>query len=177
MCGCPLVCKKISNGFEHVIGCDHVSGLRTLLKTSPLRCFADSIRSRGDGGIPDARTIWLFREQLTKARAVDALCKPMPEPRQRANAARSVPRCAIEHVFADQKHRMGLFAPSMKDALATLEARKATLVAETNEDPGDTAAASEPRRDLTAEGCGPLPGAQRRRSPDGSSGGRSKGGA
>ena len=27
MCGCPLVCKKISNGFEHVIGCDHVSGL------------------------------------------------------------------------------------------------------------------------------------------------------
>ena len=27
MCGCPLVCKKISNGFEHEIGCGHVSGL------------------------------------------------------------------------------------------------------------------------------------------------------
>jgi len=35
--------------------------------------------------------------------------KPMPEPRQRANAARSRERSAIEHVFADQKHRMGLF--------------------------------------------------------------------
>lgn len=35
--------------------------------------------------------------------------KPMPEPRRRANAARSGPRSAIEHVFADQKHRMGLF--------------------------------------------------------------------
>ena len=34
--------------------------------------------------------------------------KPMPEPRQRANAARSRPRSAIEHVFADQKHRMRL---------------------------------------------------------------------
>lgn len=35
--------------------------------------------------------------------------KPMPEPKQRANAARSRPRSSIEHVFADQKHRMGLF--------------------------------------------------------------------
>lgn len=35
--------------------------------------------------------------------------KPMPEPKRRANAARSRPRSAIEHVFADQKHRMGLF--------------------------------------------------------------------
>jgi IS5 family transposase len=35
--------------------------------------------------------------------------KPMPEPKQRANAARSRPRSAIEHVFADQKHRMGMF--------------------------------------------------------------------
>ena len=35
--------------------------------------------------------------------------KPMPELKQRANAARSRPRSAIEHVFAEQKHRMGLF--------------------------------------------------------------------
>jgi len=35
--------------------------------------------------------------------------KPMPEPKQRANAARSRPRSAIEHVFAEQKHRMSLF--------------------------------------------------------------------
>ncbi|SET86177.1 hypothetical protein SAMN04488119_1131 [Oceanicella actignis] len=35
--------------------------------------------------------------------------KPMPEAKRRANAARSRPGSAIEHVFADQKHRMGLF--------------------------------------------------------------------
>ncbi len=35
--------------------------------------------------------------------------KPMPEPKQRANAARSRDRSGVEHVFADQKHRMGLF--------------------------------------------------------------------
>jgi IS5 family transposase len=35
--------------------------------------------------------------------------KLMPEPKQRANAARSGPRSAIEHVFAEHKHRMGLF--------------------------------------------------------------------
>ena len=34
--------------------------------------------------------------------------KPMPEPKRRANSARSRPRSAIEHVFADQKHRMNL---------------------------------------------------------------------
>ena len=31
------------------------------------------------------------------------------EPRARANAARSRERAGVEHVFADQKHRMGLF--------------------------------------------------------------------
>jgi IS5 family transposase len=35
--------------------------------------------------------------------------KPMSEPKQRANAARSRERSGVEHVFADQKHRMGLF--------------------------------------------------------------------
>jgi IS5 family transposase len=35
--------------------------------------------------------------------------KPMPEPKQRANAARSRERSGVEHVLADQKHRMGLF--------------------------------------------------------------------
>jgi len=44
--------------------------------------------------------------------------KPMPEPRQRANAARSRPRSAIEHVFADQKRRMGLFVRSIGIARA-----------------------------------------------------------
>ncbi|MGK2921763.1 MAG: IS5 family transposase [Methyloceanibacter sp.] len=35
--------------------------------------------------------------------------KPLPPARQKANAARSRMRSAVEHVFADQKHRMGLF--------------------------------------------------------------------
>lgn len=35
--------------------------------------------------------------------------KPLPAQRQRANAARSKIRSAVEHVFATQKHRMGLF--------------------------------------------------------------------
>lgn len=35
--------------------------------------------------------------------------KPMPEAQRRANSARSRPRSGVEHVFADQKHRMGLF--------------------------------------------------------------------
>ncbi|MEJ2411332.1 MAG: transposase [Novosphingobium sp.] len=35
--------------------------------------------------------------------------KPLPDQRQRANAARSRVRSAVEHVFATQKHRMGLF--------------------------------------------------------------------
>ena len=38
--------------------------------------------------------------------------KPMPEPKLRANAARSRERSGVEHVFADQKHRMGLFVRS-----------------------------------------------------------------
>lgn len=35
--------------------------------------------------------------------------KPLPASRQKANAARSRVRSAVEHVFADQKHRMDLF--------------------------------------------------------------------
>ena len=34
--------------------------------------------------------------------------KPFPGQRQRANSARSKVRSAVEHVFATQKHRMGL---------------------------------------------------------------------
>ncbi|MGE3284414.1 MAG: transposase [Sphingomonadaceae bacterium] len=35
--------------------------------------------------------------------------RPLPAQRQRANAARSKVRSAVEHVFATQNHRMGLF--------------------------------------------------------------------
>lgn len=39
--------------------------------------------------------------------------KPLPAQRQRANAARSKVRSAVEHVFATQKHRMGLSIRTM----------------------------------------------------------------
>ncbi|MEO0623157.1 MAG: IS5 family transposase [Pseudomonadota bacterium] len=44
--------------------------------------------------------------------------KPLPANRQKANAARSRVRSAIEHVFADQKHRMGLFVRTIGIARA-----------------------------------------------------------
>jgi IS5 family transposase len=44
--------------------------------------------------------------------------KPMPAPRQKANAARSRERSGVEHVFADQKHRMGLFVRTIGIARA-----------------------------------------------------------
>ena len=43
---------------------------------------------------------------------------PMPEPKQRANAARSRERSGVEHAFADQKHRMGLFVRAIGIARA-----------------------------------------------------------
>jgi len=44
--------------------------------------------------------------------------KPMPEPKQRANAARSRERSGVEYVFAYQKHRMGLFVRTIGIARA-----------------------------------------------------------
>lgn len=38
---------------------------------------------------------------------------PLPAPRRKANAARSRERSGVEHVFADQKHRMALFVRSI----------------------------------------------------------------
>ena len=44
--------------------------------------------------------------------------KPMPKPRQRANAARSREQPGVEQVFADQKHRMALFVRTIGIARA-----------------------------------------------------------
>lgn len=46
--------------------------------------------------------------------------RPMPEPHQRANHARSAVRSAVEHVFADQKARMGLFIRTIGLGRATV---------------------------------------------------------
>lgn len=53
--------------------------------------------------------------------------KPMPEPRQKANAARSRERAGVEHVFADQKHRMGLFVRTIGIARARTKIGLANL--------------------------------------------------
>ena len=103
--------------------------------------------------MPDATTVWLFRERLVQAKAIDKLfaCfdaaltdrgylamgghyrrdhrpraqatqyrftshihqrkplrRPTPERIARANAKRPAIRSVVEHVFAGQKHRMGL---------------------------------------------------------------------
>ena len=53
--------------------------------------------------------------------------KPMPEPRRTANAARSRQRADVEHVFADQKHRMGLFVRTIGIARARAKIGLANL--------------------------------------------------
>ena len=54
--------------------------------------------------------------------------KPMPELHRRANAARSKVRSAIEHVFAAEKHRFGLFVRTIGIARATLKIGMVNLV-------------------------------------------------
>lgn len=53
--------------------------------------------------------------------------KPLPAPRQKANAARSRVRSAVEHVFADQKDRMRLFVRTIGIARARTKIGLATL--------------------------------------------------
>ena len=54
--------------------------------------------------------------------------KPMPELHRRANAARSKVRSAIEHVFAAEKHRFGLFVRTIGIARAKLKIGMVNLV-------------------------------------------------
>lgn len=121
--------------------------------------------------VPDARTIWLFREKLTRAGAIEGLFarfdaalrssghiamsgqivdasliaapkqrnteaekqairegRPMPERTRLANGARSRIRSRIEHVFAAQKARTGLFVRTTGIARATTRIGLANLV-------------------------------------------------
>jgi len=54
--------------------------------------------------------------------------QPMPEPTRRANAARSAVRSRVEHVFAEQEHRMGLLVRTIGIARATLKIGMANIV-------------------------------------------------
>ena len=54
--------------------------------------------------------------------------RAMPETMQRANNAKSKIRARVEHVFAEQKHRMGLFVRTIGIARATTKIGMANLV-------------------------------------------------
>jgi IS5 family transposase len=53
--------------------------------------------------------------------------RPMPVRTARANATKSAIRAPIEHVFAEQKHRMGLFVRTIGLARATTRIGLANL--------------------------------------------------
>ena len=53
--------------------------------------------------------------------------RPMPETRRRANNMKSKVRSKVEHVFAEQKSRMGLFIRTVGIARATTEIGLANL--------------------------------------------------
>ena len=53
--------------------------------------------------------------------------RPMPERTASANAKRSAVRSAVEHVFAAQKHRMGLFIRTIGIARARIKIGMANL--------------------------------------------------
>jgi IS5 family transposase len=54
--------------------------------------------------------------------------RPMPERTARANAKKSAVRARIEHVFAEQKVRMGLFVRTIGLTRATIKIGLANLV-------------------------------------------------
>jgi IS5 family transposase len=107
--------------------------------------------------VPDAKTVWLFREQLTRADAIGRLTwsqakrgrhrrtagaaraggafqrrkprgKPMPAHNARGNATKAQVRVGIEHVSAAQKCRLGLVIRSVGLARATARLGLANLV-------------------------------------------------
>jgi len=53
--------------------------------------------------------------------------RPLPEHIARANATRSAVRSVVEHVFAGQKHRMGLFIRTVGIARARIKIGMANL--------------------------------------------------
>ena len=54
--------------------------------------------------------------------------RPMPQRTARANARRSAVRAQVEHVFAEQKARMGLFVRTIGLVRATTKIGLANLV-------------------------------------------------
>lgn len=80
-----------------------------------LRCVIDTNNTAGDVWADSAyrskkNETWLARNMLTsRIHRRKPKGKPMPERIARANAAKSAVRARVEHVFAHQKNRYGLF--------------------------------------------------------------------
>lgn len=80
-----------------------------------LRCLIDTSNTAGDVWADSAyrsqkNEAWLARNMLTsRIHRKKPKGKPMPERIARANAAKSAVRARVEHVFAHQKNRYGLF--------------------------------------------------------------------
>lgn len=128
-------------GYKNHIGIDRTHGL--------IRTWQTSAANAHDGArLPDlvskantASAVWAdtaYRSKKNEAFLERGMFKshihqkkppkkPMPEHIARANAERSVVRSAVEHVFAGQKHRMGLFIRTIGIARAQIKIGMANL--------------------------------------------------
>ena len=81
--------------------------------------------------MPDMDGLELIREMYPKAHFGTVYAKPkgkpMPERMARANAAKSAIRARVEHVFAHQKNRYGLFIRTIGIARAEAKLTLANL--------------------------------------------------
>lgn len=99
-----------------------------------LRRVIDTSNTAGDVWADSAyrsqkNEAWLARHMLTsRIHRRKPKGKPMPERRARANAAKPAVRARVEHVFAHQKNRYGLFIRTIGLARAQAKLKMANLV-------------------------------------------------
>ena len=128
-------------GYKNHVGIDRAHGL--------IRTWQTSAANAHDGArLPDlvsrdntASGVWAdtaYRSKKNEAFLAKGMFtshihqkkppkRPMPEHIARANAKRSAVRSAVEHVFAGQKHRMGLFIRTIGIARARIKIGMANL--------------------------------------------------
>jgi len=83
-----------------------------------------------DSGYRSKRNEALLRDRMLVSRIhrKKPPCRPMPARTAKANAKKSAVRAQIEHIFAEQKARMGLFVRTIGIARATTKIGLANLV-------------------------------------------------
>ena len=82
-----------------------------------------------DTGYRSGKNEDLLRQRMLKSHShrKKPVGRPMPARTARANATKSAIRAHIEHIFAEQKHRMGLFVRTIGLARATTKIGLANL--------------------------------------------------